>query len=125
SAHIANLSDIIRKLDPPALVILDEPGAGTDPSEGAALTIGLMNYLGERGCVIAVATHSTIVKLYAYGQAGYEAAAVDFDPERLKPLYRLKAHTVGQSYGLAVARRLGLPEAIVRAAEAARPAEAG
>jgi DNA mismatch repair protein MutS2 len=117
SGHIANLSEIIRSLDEPALVILDEPGAGTDPAEGAALAIGLMNHLGTRRCMLAIATHSTAVKLHAYSQAGFEAAAVDFDAERLAPLYRLKPHTIGQSYGLAVARRLGLPEEIIRAAE--------
>ena len=117
SGHIANLSEIIRSLDEPALVILDEPGAGTDPAEGAALAIGLMNHLGTRRCMLAIATHSTAVKLHAYSQAGFEAAAVDFDAEHLAPLYRLKPHTIGQSYGLAVARRLGLPEEIIRAAE--------
>ena len=122
AAHIANLSEIVRSLSEPALVILDEPGAGTDPVEGAALAIGLMDYLGDRDCLVAVATHSTAVKLHAYSRAGFEAAAVDFDPERLVPLYRLKPHTIGQSYGLAVARRLGLPPAIVAAAEAALPA---
>jgi DNA mismatch repair protein MutS2 len=122
AGHIANLTDIIRKLEEPALVILDEPGGGTDPIEGAALAIGLMDYLGERDCLVAVATHSTAVKLHAYSRAGFDAAAVDFDPERLAPLYRLKPHTIGQSYGLAVARRLGLPAQIVDAAEAALPA---
>ena len=117
SGHIANLSEIVRSLDEPALVILDEPGAGTDPAEGAALAIGLMNHLGTRRCMLAIATHSTAVKLHAYSQAGFEAAAVDFDAEHLAPLYRLKPHTIGQSYGLAVARRLGLPEEIIRAAE--------
>jgi DNA mismatch repair protein MutS2 len=117
SGHIANLSEIIRSLVEPALVILDEPGAGTDPAEGAALAIGLMDHLGTRHCMLAIATHSTAVKLHAYSQAGFEAAAVDFDAEHLAPLYRLKPHTIGQSYGLAVARRLGLPEEIIRAAE--------
>jgi DNA mismatch repair protein MutS2 len=121
AAHITNLSEIIQSLREPALVILDEPGGGTDPVEGAALAIGLMDYLGDRDCLVAVATHSTAVKLHAYSRAGFEAAAVDFDPERLAPLYRLKPHTIGQSYGLAVARRLGLPPAIVAAAEAALP----
>ena len=104
--------------------ILDEPGGGTDPVEGAALAIALMDYLGGRECVVAVATHSTAVKLHAYSRARFEAAAVDFDPERLVPLYRLKPHTIGQSYGLAVARRLGLPEEITLGAEQALPAGA-
>src|SRR5258708_32035622 len=117
SGHIANLSEIIKSLAEPALLILDEPGAGTDPAEGAALAIGLMNHLGTRRCMLAIATHSTAVKLHAYSQAGFEASAVDCDADRLVPLYRLKPHTIGQSYGLAVARRLGLPEEIIRAAE--------
>jgi DNA mismatch repair protein MutS2 len=119
SGHIANLTEIVHALSEPALVILDEPGAGTDPAEGAALAIGLMTYLAARRCLVAIATHSTAVKLHAYSQAGFEAAAVDFDEERLAPLYRLKPHTIGQSYGLRVARRLGLPEPIIAAAETA------
>src|SRR5579863_841546 len=122
AAHVVNLTDIVTSLREPALVILDEPGAGTDPVEGAALAIGLMDYLAARDCVVAIATHSTAVKLHAYSRASFEAAAVDFDPELLTPLYRLKPHTIGQSYGLAVARRLGLPPEIVAAAEAALPA---
>ncbi len=119
SGHIANLSEIVRSLEEPALVILDEPGAGTDPAEGAALAIGLMNYLAARRCLVAIATHSTAVKLYAYSRAGFEAAAVDFDAEHLTPLYRLKPHTIGQSYGLAVASRLGLPGEVIDAAREA------
>jgi DNA mismatch repair protein MutS2 len=122
AAHIANMTDVVRLLREPALAILDEPGAGTDPVEGAALAIGLMDYLASRDCIVAVATHSTAVKLHAYSRTGFDAAAVDFDPERLAPLYRLKPHTIGQSYGIAVARRLGLPDEIVRAAENALPA---
>jgi len=125
SAHIVNVSEILRSLEEPALIILDEPGAGTDPAEGAALTIGLLNYLGSRRCLVAIATHSTAVKLHAYSRARLESAAVDFDPENLAPRFKLKPHTIGQSFGLAVARRLGLPEEIVTAAEAARPAGSG
>ena len=122
AAHVLNLTEVIRLLTEPALMILDEPGAGTDPVEGAALGIALMDYLAARDCVVAVATHSTAVKLHAYSRAGLDAAAVDFDAEHLTPLYRLKPHTIGQSYGLAVARRLGLPDEIVAAAEAVLPA---
>jgi DNA mismatch repair protein MutS2 len=124
AAHIANLSEMASALEEPALVILDEPGEGTDPVEGAALAIGLMTYLGRRKCLVAVATHSAAIKLHAYSRAGYEAAAVDFDAENLRPLYRLKPHTIGQSYGLAVAERLGLPGEIVTAAREAMPAGA-
>jgi DNA mismatch repair protein MutS2 len=122
AAHVVNLTEIVNALEEPALIILDEPGGGTDPVEGAALAIGTMDYLAARDCIVAIATHSTAVKLHAYSRAGFDAAAVDFDPERLVPLYRLKPHTIGQSYGLAVARRIGLPDAIVAAAEAALPA---
>jgi DNA mismatch repair protein MutS2 len=122
SAHVLNLSEMIGLLVEPALVILDEPGAGTDPVEGAALGIALMDYLAARDCVVAVATHSTAVKVHAYSRPGFDAAAVDFDAEHLVPRYRLKPHTIGQSYGLAVARRLGLPDEIVAAAEGVLPA---
>ncbi len=113
SAHVANLSELLRALAEPALVILDEPGAGTDPAEGSALAIGIMNYLAARKCTVAVATHSTAVKLHAYSGHDFEVAAVDFDAERLVPLYRLKPGTIGQSYGLAVAQRLGLPIEVI------------
>lgn len=124
AAHIANLREMAAALEEPALVILDEPGEGTDPVEGAALAIGLMTYLGRRRCLVAIATHSAAIKLHAYSRAGFEASAVDFDAEHLQPLYRLKPHTIGQSYGLAVAERLGLPAEIVAAAREAMPAGA-
>ena len=106
----------------PALVILDEPGAGTDPAEGGALTIGLIQYLTARRCLVAIATHSTAVKLYAYGSSELESAAVDFDEHALTPRFTLKPRTVGQSFGLAVAERLGLPAELIHAAQQARPA---
>jgi DNA mismatch repair protein MutS2 len=124
AAHIANLREMAAALEEPALVILDEPGEGTDPVEGAALAIGLMTYLGRRRGLVAIATHSAAIKLHAYSRAGFEASAVDFDAENLQPLYRLKPHTIGQSYGLAVAERLGLPAEIVSAAREAMPAGA-
>lgn len=124
AAHIANLREMATALEEPALVILDEPGEGTDPVEGAALAIGLMTYLGRRRGLVAIATHSAAIKLHAYSRAGFEASAVDFDAENLQPLYRLKPRSIGQSYGLAVAERLGLPAEIVSAAREAMPAGA-
>jgi DNA mismatch repair protein MutS2 len=121
AAHIVNLREMAAAMREPALVILDEPGEGTDPVEGAALAIGLMTWLGRRRGLVAIATHTAAIKLHAYSRAGYEAAAVDFDAEHLQPLYRLKPHTIGQSYGLAVAERLGLPAEIVSAAREAMP----
>jgi DNA mismatch repair protein MutS2 len=121
SAHIGNLCELIGTLDEPALVILDEPGAGTDPAEGGALTIGVVEYLSARRCLVAVATHSTIVKLYAQGRDDIELAAVDFDAEQLIARYKLKPHTIGPSYGIEVARRLGLPQAIIQRALAVEP----
>jgi DNA mismatch repair protein MutS2 len=123
SAHIANLCELIGALDEPALVILDEPGAGTDPAEGGALTIGLIEYLSARRCLVAIATHSMSVKLYAQGRDDLELAAVDFDTERLVARYKLKPHTIGPSYGIEVARRLGLPQQIIQRALAVQPAQ--
>lgn len=122
SAHIANLAEILRLLVRPALVILDEPGAGTDPAEGGALTVGLIQYLLKHGCLVAVATHSTAVKLHAYANAELESAAVDFDEASLTPRFALRLHTIGQSFGLALAERLGLLPEVIEAARAARPA---
>jgi DNA mismatch repair protein MutS2 len=122
SAHIRNLADILHSLVEPALVILDEPGAGTDPAEGGALTIGLIEYLLRRRCLCAIATHSTAVKLFAYASEKLESMAVDFDEQTLTPRFALKPHTIGQSYGLAVAERLGLPGEVIEQARTARPA---
>ncbi|HLH78484.1 MAG TPA: endonuclease MutS2 [Candidatus Binataceae bacterium] len=121
SAHIANLAEILRLLVSPALVILDEPGAGTDPAEGGALTIGLIEYLLARHSLCVIATHSTAVKLYAYASNQLESSAVDFDERSLTPRFTLKEHTIGQSFGLAVAQRLGLPAELIERARAAQP----
>jgi DNA mismatch repair protein MutS2 len=121
AAHVINVSEITRQLAEPAMIILDEPGAGTDPAGGSALAIGMMDFLAARDCLIAVATHSTAVKLHAYSRSDFDAAAVDFDAEHLMPLYRIKPHTIGQSYGIEVARRLGLPKEIVERALSTLP----
>lgn len=124
SAHIQNVTEILKVLIPPALVLFDEPGGGTDPLEGGALASGLLTYLRERGVCVAASTHLTPVKLFALSDGSYQIAAVEFDLDTLTPHYRLQYDAVGQSLGLPMARRLGLPEEVCAAAEATLSLEA-
>ncbi|MGE0826687.1 MAG: endonuclease MutS2 [Candidatus Binatia bacterium] len=123
SAHVQNVADILNHLRSPALVLLDEPGGGTDPSEGGALACGLLLYLKERGVHVAASTHLAPVKLFALADGFYHVAAVAFDLETLTPHYQLSYNAVGQSLGLQMARRLGLPEEVCAAAEASLSSE--
>ena len=118
SAYIANVSDILATLSEPALVLFDEPGGGTDPAEGGALACGLLTFLKERHVSLAISTHLSPVKLFAMADGGYQIAAVALDLETLKPQYQLQYNVMGQSLGLPIARRLGLPEEVCVAAEA-------
>ena len=120
SSHVVNLVDIFAELAPPALVLLDEPGGGTDPEEGAALAVALIDRLMARGVLVAAATHYAPVKLYALNEPRVELVAVDIDPVSFTPRYRLVYGSVGESLGLAMARRLHLPPEILDAAETRR-----
>jgi DNA mismatch repair protein MutS2 len=122
SSHVVNLVDIFRQLEPPALVLLDEPGGGTDPEEGAALAVALIARLIAAEVLVAAATHYAPVKLYALNEPRVELVAVDIDPVSFTPRYRLVYGSVGESLGLAMARRLRLPGEIIDAAEAGREA---
>lgn len=124
SAHIRNVTDILRELTSPALVLFDEPGGGTDPAEGGALANGLLTHLKGKGVHVAASTHLTPVKLLALADSAYQVAAVGFDLDTLTPHYQLHYDTVGQSLGLPMARRLGLPEEVCQAAETTIPSEA-
>ncbi len=124
AAHMQNLADILRDLSRPALVLFDEPGGGTDPVEGGALACGVLTHLKTCGVLVAAATHLTPVKLFALADGSYQVAAVEFDLETLTPHYWLRYDTIGQSLGLPMARRLGVPEAACAAAEAALSHEA-
>jgi DNA mismatch repair protein MutS2 len=124
SAHMRNVAEILRELSVPALVLFDEPGGGTDPLEGGALACGLLMHLKERGARVAASTHLTPVKLFAMADGDYQVAAVDFDLDTLTPHYRLHYDAIGQSLGLPMARRLGLPEEVCTAAEATLSDEA-
>ena len=124
SAHVANLNDLLANCVEPALILLDEPGGGTDPAEGGALAAGLLHVLGERNVALLLATHLRQVKQCALADDRYRVAGVAFDVDRLQPLYRLQYDVPGESLGLPVARRLGLPDEICAAAEAALPDDA-
>ena len=118
SAHVRNVAEILDDITAPALVLFDEPGGGTDPIEGGALACGLLKHLKALGVHVAASTHLTPVKLFALADGDYQVAAVSFDLDTLTPHYQLSYNTVGQSLGLPMAKRLGLPEEVCAAAEA-------
>lgn len=120
SAHIANLTDILAHEVKGALVLLDEPGVGTDPDEGAALAIGLSQTFEAAGARVVLTTHATPVKVFALSRDTCVTAAVDFDVTTLTPCYRLRYHSLGESLALPIAQRLGLPVPVLIAARAAQ-----
>ncbi|MGH9802912.1 MAG: endonuclease MutS2, partial [Blastocatellia bacterium] len=125
SAHIQNIRDISEELDPPALILLDEVGTGTDPEEGSALGVAMVDYFRERGAHVIVTTHYSGLKVYATNTPGVINASVEFDERTLKPTYRLLTGLAGSSSGIEIARRFGLPKAITeRAAEKVKTASA-
>lgn len=117
SAHIQNLAGFTRGLDPPALVLIDEIGTGTDPVEGGALAIALLEWLRRHGALTIATTHHGPVKIYGMETAGVASASVEFDLATLAPTYRLLQGIAGASSGLSIAARLGLDPEIVADAE--------
>jgi len=110
---------------PPALILLDEVGTGTDPEEGSALGVAMVDYFRERGAHVIVTTHYSGLKMYATNTPGVINASVEFDEHTLKPTYRLLTGLAGSSSGIEIARRFGLPEAITgRAADRVKTASA-
>jgi DNA mismatch repair protein MutS2 len=125
TAHIQNVRGISDELEPPALILLDEVGTGTDPEEGSALGVAMVDYFRERGAHVIVTTHYSGLKMYATNTPGVINASVEFDERTLKPTYRLLTGLAGSSSGIEIARRFGLPEAITgRAADRVKTASA-
>ena len=100
------------------LDLLDELGSGTDPSEGGALAIAILDHLRERGCTTMVTSHLNVLKTYAYTHDDVENVSVEFDPRTHRPLYRLVYGLPGFSNALSIARNIGIPSAILEAAAA-------
>jgi DNA mismatch repair protein MutS2 len=117
TAQIRNLSASLERVGPKSLVILDEFGAGTDPSQGAALAQAVIDELLERSAWIAAATHFPALKGYGLTKTGLRSASVLFEPKTKRPLYTLAYDQVGTSLALDVAREHGLPESVLQKAE--------
>jgi DNA mismatch repair protein MutS2 len=116
SSHVSRIAGILRLADQDSLVLLDELGAGTDPTEGAALGRAILDQLDHLGCRAMVTTHLGDLKTYAFGNDRAENAAVEFDAETLRPTYRLQIGQFGMSNALKIARRLKLPRDLLRRA---------
>jgi DNA mismatch repair protein MutS2 len=116
SSHMSRIAGILRTADAQSLVLLDELGAGTDPTEGAALGRAILDELDRIGCRAMVTTHLGDLKTYAFSNERAENAAVEFDVETLRPTYRLQIGQFGMSNALRIARRLKLPRDLLKRA---------
>ncbi len=117
SAHITNISEILKRADSKTIVLMDELGTGTEPAQGAAIACAVLNSLEEKGPLVFATTHLLDIAGFAHRTEGMVNASMEFDQETLSPLYRLKAGEPGQSYALEIARRYGMPEDTISSAK--------
>lgn len=124
SSHMVNIVFILKKARPGVLVLLDELGAGTDPVEGAALAISILETMVEKGAVVACTTHYSELKSYAMSHPGFLNAGMEFDVESLRPTYKLMIGYAGSSNAFAISSRLGMPERVIQRAKDQMDSEA-
>lgn len=117
SAHVSNISEILKNADSETITLIDELGTGTDPDEGAALACAVLKELKNKGALVFATTHLTEIKSFVHKTEGMLNASMEFDQKTLTPLYQLRVGEPGQSHALETAKRYGLPESIIESAK--------
>lgn len=116
SSHMSNIASMMNECEPPALILLDEAGTGTDPEEGSALGVAIVDQFRRLGAHVIASTHYRGLKIYAANDPSVINASVEFDERTLRPTYRLMVGIAGSSSGIEIAHRFGLPDEVIAAA---------